>query len=351
MASTPSRFSARLLLALAFSLTLACFAGCSGGQDLAAKCSAFTISEQEVTDYTASYRAQNGYTDDTDWARFLVAQGYSDTKTWREEAIRALAEQKIVENRAAELNVSADETVVDQTIAYVRQLRGITTDEEWASYLEGIGMTADEYRASCEFASVEQQVLAADLDLAANGSDDELNAYIKSNLMDRVTRRFSVITFKSEADANAALAQLEGLSGDELAARFTEVATEYGANGATLTDFGWDLNYSTDSAIDGNDKIKLQAGDLYKKVVAGDGIWQLYLCTGRFAFESGVTFDAIPDEDLKSLIESATISSLLSGEVEDYLDKKVKEADIEVYKMPSGLPYDVDSIISDISHK
>ena len=221
MASTPSRFSARFLLALAFSLTLACFAGCSGGQDLAAKCSAFTISEQEVTDYTASSRAQNGYTDDTDWARFLVAQGYSDTKTWREEAIRALAEQKIVENRAAELNVSADETVVDQTIAYVRQLRGITTDEEWASYLEGIGMTADEYRASCEFASVEQQVLAADLDLAANGSDDELNAYIKSNLMDRVTRRFSVITFKSEADANAALAQLEGLSGDELAARFT----------------------------------------------------------------------------------------------------------------------------------
>ena len=64
-----------------------------------------------------------------------------------------------------------------------------------------------------------------------------------------------------------------------------------------------------------------------------------------------MTFDAIPDEDLKSLIESATISSLLSGEVEDYLDKKVKEADIEVYKMPSGLPYDVDSIISDISHK
>ena len=332
--------------ALAAVLCVCGVAGCAGGSaDVAASCDSFTITEQQVSDYTAQFRATNGYEDDAAFATYLVTQSL-DTAGWRDEVIRALAERELIQQKADELGIPADETAVDQAVEAARM--SYDSDEEWAAALESWGMTEDEYRSNCELANVETQVLQQELDTDATVSDDAAQSYIESSLMDRVTRSYAVISFASESDAQAALDELSGLEGDALKARFDEIAA---AQSDALTDeysgsLGWDLAYDASTFIEGDDNLKLQPGDLYKKIIADGDVYRLYMCTGRFAFETGVTFDAIEDESLKSYITSAAVSSVLATEAQQYLYELVDAAGVQVHQMPDDVDYNVDYITS-----
>lgn len=317
---------------------------CGGTEDLAAKCGSFSITEQAVTDYTAQFRTQNSLADDDSWVSYLKAQGL-DTKGWREEAIRTLSQRELVKQKADELGITADETTVEQSIQNAKS--GYDSDEAWEEALSAKGMDDQSYRETLEFSSIEQQVLVSELnvdsDADSSSNAEAVSTYVDQNLADRVTRRYEVVSFASKDEAKAALAELSALQGDELSKRFSEyVSTQSEALSDIFSgDLGWDISYDVSSFISGSDNLKLQAGSLYKKTVKSDGVWKIYLCTGRYVFEKGLKAKDIEDESLKSLVEQAAVSSQLATQAEGYLNQLVDDANVQVYQMPSGLPYDV----------
>lgn len=346
-------------IAAAVCLLLACVCtGCSGSdQNVAAKFGDHTISEDEVTSYTDDFRAQNGLADDANWVQYL--QGNSLTgKTWREQAVRTLAERVLVEDKAKELGVSANEDDVNSQLSKAKQQAGVAEDDDsaWSEYLSARGTTPDKYRENLEFTSVEQQVLRKELNFDDALEEEMCDDYIKTNLADRVVRRYSAIVLeRTDKDKGEQLLnELKRLSGDELESRFAELAQENSTDTESSQiggDIGWDFTYS-EGLVDPKAKVrysKLKAGELYPKLVKGtttDGakVYRIMFCTGVVNFEQTPKFSQLPDENsstIRSVVEQLTLATKWAGKCQEYLENLVNDANIQVAEMPSGLSYDL----------
>ena len=328
-----------------------CSSSDSGNAAVAAQCEGVTVTEGQVSDYTAAFRQGIEAVDDEAWARYLRGQ-HLDAKSWRENAIRQIAVKQLVENRAQELGIVADESQIETSIAKEKSDRGLAAgdDEAWAAALASEGTTPDELRSQFEYASILEQVILHDEFSDEEGDGEKLQSYIEQSLMDRVLRRYSVLSFDSnEQDAAvAAFEELDNLKNSELTARFDEMVAERSSQSESSGiqgDIGWDLLYDLSDVIDPAETIKLQPGDLYPGLVERDEGWQIYLCTGRFVFESGVQYTEL-EESLQKAIARANLVASWSRTVTDYTTQIVDDANIQVTQMPKGLPYDVDDIMA-----
>ena len=343
---------AKLAFAAVMLAVLVVGAGCSGGLDgggVAARFGEHVIYEDEVSAYTESYRAQNGLSDDASWASFLTGRGMTG-KTWREEAIRQLADRLLIADKASELGVSADAQAVDERIAREKEAAGLSADDEqgWADYLAERGKTPEQVRADYEFSSVEQQVFRSELNFTTELQNEMCDDYIRTNLADQVVRHYAAITLDAgdEGRLQDYLDELRGLGGAALSKRFDEIAQEVadaGYSSLPSGDIGWDFlfgEYTLDPDIEVR-KAKLEAGELYDGIVRGeDGGARLMLCLERVALE-GVSYADIQSESLKSAISDLTLSSSWAAKCLEYLGELEEAAGIQVSAMPSGLAYDV----------
>lgn len=341
-----------LVTALCLCLALLC-TGCSGDeQNTAAKFGDHTISEDEVTSYTDEFRAENDLTDDVAWAQYLRGNALTG-KTWREQAIRTLADRLLIEDKAKELGISADEDEVSARISQAKQQAGVADDDDaaWSDYLSSHGTTPEKIREDYEFTSVEEQVFRKELNF-----DDELEAqmcddYISQNLSDRVVRRYSAIVLdkKDKAKGQELLGQLKGLSGSALSDKFSELAKANSADSESAAlggDIGWDFTYS-EGVIDPKAKVRyaqLKEGELYPKLVKGTDGYRIMLCTGVVRFAETPKYEQLPDESsstIRQVIEQLTLASTWAGKCQEYLRNLEDDANIQVAEMPSGLSYDL----------
>lgn len=341
-----------VLAALTVVVAMLAACGCTAEKPVAARTGDIVIYEEDVNTYTAEYRDAIDANDDEAWARYLRGQGLQ-AKTWREQAVRELVGRQLVEKRAAELGITADENQVSAAIALQKEERGVAQDDEsaWAQSLAQDGTTPEKYRANLEYASVLEQVLMKDG--AASLSDgQQLQSYIESSLMDRVVKRLSVASFTADERelAEKTLDELKGLSGDELASRFEQLVIQRQQDQPDLAqgDLGWSLLYDINTILDPDKALALRAGDLYPDLVEREGGYQIYLCTGRFVFESGVQYSSLDDASLKDAIARAYLVGSWSSWHQTYLAQLINDASIEVTAMPSGLPYDVDKVMASL---
>lgn len=336
---------------LVCALVLLMFAtGCQqdSGQ-IAAKFGSHTISEDEVTSYTDSFRAKNDLKDDASWAEYLTEQGLS-TSEWREEAIRTLADRILIEDKAEELGITADEATVSQQIAEDKQNAGISEDDEdgWRNYLAEKGSTPESLKADYEYDSIEEQVFKKELNFSNELEDEMCDDYIKTNLADQIVHHYEVIVYKKseKKKAQAQLAEFSQLSGKKLRTAFEKVMNNTQttlSSGAKSTVEDWDFVYSG-GVIDPNDKLRkanLEKGELYPKLLKGTDGYRLVLCIGKADLAVTPKYEQIKDSSLKSLIEKLTMASTWSGKCQQYLSDLEDQADIQVSPMPEGLSYDV----------
>ena len=342
------------LLATALALAVVMvLASCSSGDGVAAASDTVSVSEDEVTSYTAHYRSTIDAEDDQAWARYLRGSDL-DAKTWRERAIRELASRSLVQKRALELGIEADEGQVERSIASEKASRGIAEDDDdgWRKALAEDGTTPEDYRADLEYASILQQVVLKDSLSSSGEADSDAQAYIETNLLDRVTRRFSVLSFPPDEkkDAKRILSELKGLKGDERLVRFEELADErarHGDESLVQGDVGWNLLYDTDEVMDAGKVLELKPGDVYPSLVKRDEGWQIYQCTGRYVFDASTSYVDL-DESLKNAVLQNMVMGSWSKWVETYVNDIVDEAHLQVNPMPSGLPYDVDDVMKSL---
>ena len=334
----------RPAIVLATVLLAACIgaAGCADDGGLAAKYEGGTITEQEVTDYTAAYRTQNGYEDDAIWALFLQ-DGELDAKTWRERVIGTLVEERLLADKAAELGIEPDEERIASQIEQDRAVVDAQDDAVWQAYLESHGFDEASYRAQLEQTSIEQQLLLQELALDES-DEDVLDSYIEDSLATRVLRRYRVLVFDDAQSAREALDDMSGLTGEELAERFDVWLERDGSDETTREnggDIGWDVQNDLGSAQYELNEEMCAAGTLSAQVHEADGKYYVFFCTKRYEVVPGSGYAALPDDDLKAFVRDSANYALWSERVSDYVGSLREAANVQVSPMPENLPYDV----------
>ena len=338
-------------LAVALCLTLV---GCAGDNEkgVAARYGdGKTVTEQEVNDYTAQFRREHTYDDDMTWATYLYEQGLT-ASTWRNRAIGSIVEARLIEQRAQELGISVDESMVADQMAADKEAVGIAADdaEAWKSYLEARGLTEDSYLENLRQSILQYQVLSQEVALDPVSDVQVIDDYIGSNLISRVVRCYSVLVFDSEKDAEAALDSLKGLSGDALSQEFaallekddsTETTAENGGNA------GWDIANSWGQMQQDLNEEMLKEGELSSGVHELDGKYYVVLCTLRFAFEKGTSYDDIADDKLKAIVYDAATYDAWGKLTSEYIAKLRDDAHVMVHEVSEPLPYDVDYLIKE----
>ncbi len=333
-------------LALSTLLVATCVTGCSS-EETAAKYEGGTIAEAQVTAYTEQYRAENDLEDDVAWSQYLVNSG-QDASTWRESAIRQLVQKDLVQKKAEELGISADESVVEEQISADKKSAGVdeSDDSAWETYLADQGKTPQGVRESYEFSSIEQQVFTSELNLTSELEEEMCDEYIAGSLADQIVHRYSCLVFTNKTDAQKTLDSLLKLKSDELASEFesliAESTTTLESTGAVSCDLDWDFIYS-EGVVDPKIKLRkanLSPGQLYQKVLKGTDGYRVILCTGKGDFYKTPKYSQIQDEDLKSVIHRLTLASTWASKCQQYLNELVEAADVQVSTVPEGLPYD-----------
>ena len=369
-----------LLVAFCFALT-----GCAGEsneeRDVAAYVGETLIYEDEITDYTSTYRSANGLEDAQAWANYLTTMNMTP-QTWREDVIRKKADRILIEQRASELGITADEEAIDTRIAQMRENVGAADDDAlWEEYLSQNGLDAAEMRDRLVMSSLEQQLVDAEVDLGDEVRSEMCDDYIQTNLADQVVRHYYAFEFDLgfKDQAKELLDELAGLSGHDLAARFgvdaqdgdspndsdkqasaasdnpdeqvSATSDSPGAQGVDSKSFksepldlGWDFLY-TEAAIDPDlalRKAKLASGELYRKVLTGTDAYRVVYCAERHDFSAVNKFDAISSDSLKAVIGDLTMSSQWAALLSQYLTDLETQANVQVVPMPDGLPYDVE---------
>lgn len=323
---------------------LAAIAGCSS-RDIAATFYDEKIYEDEVTDYTANFRTARHYTDDNIWAEYLAEQDLT-TKTWRERVIGTMAEDRLIQRKAKELGIQPDQERVDEQVSQMKQSLG--SDDAWKDYLSEMGQTEQEYRVSLEEASVEQQLYLHELSFDAQQNTDVINAYITKNLSDRVVNRYSALCYDSQEAAQTALDELKGLSGDELKSRFVQMTATDDSNETTVEnggDIGWDIAMYLGDVQESLNNELLTTGDLSQQVHQIDGRYYVLLCTDRYVFKSNISYEDIPDSELRQFVIDAVTVDKWQDMTTQYVSQLVENAGVQVKPMPKNLPYDVDDLI------
>ena len=318
----------------------------SGG--VAATVNGTDIGENAVSSYVANFRNLNSLNEDTDWAQWMVDNGYT-AEDLRKEVINYYVSQELVRQAAEQNNVTVDEDAVDEQLNTMKMNYdsdgdgSLNADEtaSWNKALQAVGIASeDEYRTLLEMYSLEASLQKAVVPDTAPSDEDMLQyAQMYATAYDGA-KKSSHILFASDDQATAQEI-LDKINSGEL--DFAEAAKQYSTDTASAADggnVGWDVLNSfvkeyTD-ALSG-----LGEGEVSGLVTSEYGI-HIIKCTQVFKTPEEVTsVDQIPSEwldSIKASLQQANKTSAYKAWFKDFYDS----ADITVNDMPEGLPYDVD---------
>ena len=345
-----SRFAKTVLVVGVVAACLFALAACSNDGNsgtAAATVNGTEIAEQKITDQIEKIREQSGLEDEDQWGQFLVQNDMTPSSV-RDQIVDTLVEQELVKQGAAELNISVEDSEIDD---YVNKMKeNYSDDAAWNSALEQAGFTESEYRDTIKESLLEQKVgdhFEEDAELTDEDYVTSAQTYASSY---DGSKRSSHILFKVDdtSDENAmaeaklqaenVLAQIKAGTLD-----FADAAKQYsGDEGSAQNggDVGWDTlnSFVTEytEALDG-----LELDQVSDPVQSEYGI-HIIKCTEVFnAPEEITSLDQIPEafqENIKEMAASVKANSAY----EDWLNGLKEKANIVKNDMPSGLPYDID---------
>ncbi len=296
----------------------------------------YVIYESTVTDYVENtLRAQNGLTTDEEWGTWLVENGYTP-ETLREAVINTYATRALVQQGAEEAGVTVDSADVDSYIEMMKSYYG--DDETWQSALEQAGYTEDEYRSEVELsllASAFEESFATD----EEPTDEEMLSYGEMYAMYYDgAKRSSHILFSAD-DEETAKDVLDRINSGEL--DFAEAAQEYSTDTSTAEnggDVGWDAMTSLDEDYQAA-LDELSKGEISDLVETSYGL-HIIKCTDEFNAPDELTsIDQLPSDwvdEIKQTIQSDNAYTAYEAWLSEAADSVV------INPMPEGLPYDID---------
>lgn len=334
-------------LVCAAGLSAACVMGlaaCSGEEVkesagtglVAATVNGVEVSEDDITAYVDSIRAQMALDTDEAWGEWLVAAGYTP-ESLREQVIESYVQQELIRQGAIEKGVVADEATVD---SYVNSMKSYyQTDEEWQAALSSAGLTEEEYRKSIEF-SLLQQGLNDLFAVTEPATEEELLEYLSlyGSMFDGA-KRSSHILFSAD-DAATAQDVLDKINAGEL--DFAAAAAEYSLDGSAADGGNVGLDAMTTFVDEYQNALDaLGEGEVSGLVESSYGI-HIIKCTYVFQNpEEATSSDQYPEEMVEA-IESTIAGSKQTEAFNEWLTEYRESADVVINAIPAELSYNID---------
>lgn len=317
-------------------------AGCSSGDGLtggvAATVNGTEIAEDDVTVYIENMRTGQSVTSDRDWANWLNNNGYTPS-TIREAVINMFVVQELEKADAEAHDIEVTDEEVDAVIESMKS--NYDTDEAWQSALESAGLTEDTYRENVYYPMLEEKLLEVALEDGDDVADDEtVLTYVQmyAPSLDGM-KRSSHILFSADDEATAQ----QVLDQLNAGADFAEMAREYSTDSSAENggDVGWNgLTSFVTAYSDALDE--LDEGQVSGLVTSEYGI-HIIKCTEVWnAPETIESLDQVPSEVVEIIRTQMADPAAEQMAYSNYLQKLQDDADIVINEMPANVPYNVD---------
>lgn len=314
---------------------------------VAATVNGTNITEDTITKQIMSYRTSAGYTEDADWAKFLVDQGMTP-ESYRENMIRSVASDYLVDSAIREYDITVSDDEVDKE--FERAAESYGGIDKMMEILNQVGYTEDAYKDSLR-SSMQTTKLREKVAGVEKPTDQEVVDYINENLDTyNDARRSENLLIKVDAEASDEDKQaakdkaqeiLDKINAGEIS--FEDAVKEYSDDTASAKD-GGDVGYDklTSFVTEYQDALSALQKDQVSGIVETTYGYHIIKCTDVFKVDGAVkSIDEVPAE-IKDYVVNSIVSSAENEAYDAWLKEYTDKADIKINEMPADVPYNVD---------
>lgn len=298
------------------------------------------IEEKTITDYITDYREKYKYTDDEKWAECLISFDKT-VEDFRKDIIDYFVGELLLNEGAKEKGVVVDSASVEELYNSVRNQ--YSDEQTWQDALSQAGLTEESYKKQLNSVSLQQKFgekLREERDDNSELDKEKLDT-VNSCLEDlNGAKKSSHILFKSDNEEDAKYV-LEEINAGRLS--FENAVEQYSTDDASKVDggnVGWDKTNNFIEAYK-NALANLEKDQISDLVKTDYGI-HIIKCTDVFnASEDLTSLDQVPEDLIENIVKSAE-QQYDYQLVKEWTDDRKASADIQIFDMPSGLPYYID---------
>lgn len=314
---------------------------------VAATVNGTNITEDTITKQIMSYRTSAGYTEDADWAKFLVDQGMTP-ESYRENMIRSVASDYLVDSAIREYDITVSDDEVDKE--FERAAESYGGIDKMMEILNQVGYTEDAYKDSLR-SSMQTTKLREKVAGVEKPTDQEVVDYINENLDTyNDARRSENLLIKVDAEASDEDKQaakdkaqeiLDKINAGEIS--FEDAVKEYSDDTASAKD-GGDVGYDklTSFVTEYQDALSALQKDQVSGIVETSYGYHIIKCTDVFKVDGAVkSIDEVPAK-IKDYVVNTIVSSAETEAYDAWLKEYTDKADIKINEMPADVPYNVD---------
>lgn len=319
---------------------------------VAATVNGTNITEDTITKQIMSYRTSAGYTEDADWAKFLVDQGMTP-ESYRENMIRSVASDFLVDSAIREYDITVSDDEVNEEFERAAESYGGV--DKMMEILNQIGYTEDAYKDSLR-SSMQSTKLREKVAGVETPTDQEIVDYINENLDTyNDARRSENLLIKVDSDASDEDKQaakdkaqeiLDKINAGEIS--FEDAVKENSDDTASAED-GGDVGYDklTSFVTEYQDALSALQKDQVSGIVETTYGYHIIKCTDVFKVDGAVkSIDGVPTE-IKDYVVNIIESNAETEAYDAWLNEYTDKADIKINPMPADVPYNVDLALAE----
>lgn len=314
---------------------------------VAATVNGTNITEDTITKQIMSYRTSAGYTEDADWAKFLVDQGMTP-ESYRENMIRSVASDFLVDSAIREYDITVSDDEVNEEFERAAESYGGV--DKMMEILNQIGYTEDAYKDSLR-SSMQSTKLREKVAGVETPTDQEIVDYINENLDTyNDARRSENLLIKVDSDASDEDKQAAKDKAQEILDKINageisfEDAVKENSDDTASAKNGGDVGYDklTSFVTEYQDALSALQKDQVSGIVETTYGYHIIKCTDVFKVDGAVkSIDEVPTE-IKDYIVNIIESNAETEAYDAWLNEYTDKADIKINPMPSDVPYNVD---------
>lgn len=163
----------------------------------------YEITEEQVNGYIAQYRTYNGLTSDEDWSEYLEGIGKT-AEDVRSDSIDYYATRYAVEKECEKDGISVSNDEVTKELERVKAEYGITDDDTYQDFLDSMGYTDETYRSDIKYNLLQDKLVAENV-TPSEPTDAQLESVAERTPTKFTGRKSYNIVFIADTNDNTSM--------------------------------------------------------------------------------------------------------------------------------------------------
>lgn len=163
----------------------------------------YEITEEQISDYIAQYRTYNGLTSDEDWSEYLEGIGKS-AEDVRSDSIDYYATRYAVEKECEKDGITVSDDEVTEELERVKSEYGITDDDTYQDFLDSMGYTDETYKSDIKYNLLQDKLVAANV-IPSEPTDAQLESVAERTPTKFTGRKSYNIVFIADTNNSASM--------------------------------------------------------------------------------------------------------------------------------------------------